>query len=191
MDSKQSVNQVIWDLASSFQATEEQQCIAAYKGYEDIAGIDEMADMRTLSSLKKFLDAGNYENFDLFRRGDIPDKVIQGMLLDEKGIPLNKQEVLMRYGFYSRHFNQIFETVEGFGCSADKGRTVMRSLCEKLINDNPISLNYSGEYTYHLPEKVLKTEEDILKAYRALSQLYWGRGIEYMEMWVDLVKVKS
>lgn len=81
--------------------------------------------------------------------------------------------------FTYSHIKQLFSDKEGMACSADKGRTCMTALLRHLVHGTPIAFDYSGEYTFHLPAAVLKTQERLLAFQRALLSLQMGNPKDY------------
>lgn len=153
--------------------------------------------------MKKFLmsfsDSIDAENIELYKRVidsgkigrfDGPDQFfyavlytwenfIEGYIKSE--ISTN-EDVLFIYQnsqFIDRHFTNLFEKIEGPACSSDKSRTIIRGLVSFFGDGQKIKFNYDSKYTYHLPKKIFKTHNEILKFYNGLKKLIYGHGEEY------------
>lgn len=63
--------------------------------------------------------------------------------------------------FHQNLLSNHFKETEGFGCSVDKARTVIKALCHGAIYGQYPTFNYEGEYTFHLPKDSLKTPEQL------------------------------
>lgn len=91
--------------------------------------------------------------------------------------------------YFKSHFCKLFEQYEGWGCSADKARTILRALERFFITGKEIQFDYSGEYTYHLPKKILSNHKEILDFYYGLTHLYFGNPFKYLELLANLAGI--
>ncbi len=89
--------------------------------------------------------------------------------------------IIQNQKFIEHNFARIIEEKEGSPCSADKSRTIMRSLLNHYKSGQKITFNYEQEYTYHLPKKVFKTHDHIIKFYEGLKFLWYGDNKKYLE----------
>lgn len=92
--------------------------------------------------------------------------------------------LLINSQYVERHFAKLVTTKEGFGCSADKSRTIINSLFNFFKIGKEIKWNYEQEYTYHLPKNIFTSQEEILTFYEAIKHLYYGdceRYIKYLQ----------
>ncbi|MNV99606.1 hypothetical protein D3C71_1949910 [compost metagenome] len=80
----------------------------------------------------------------------------------------------------------LFVDIEGSSCCADKERTVMRALIKHYHKGGRIEFNYGGEYTYHLPQIVLRDHESLVSYFEALYGLYYGNPKAYM---LEMLKI--
>lgn len=85
------------------------------------------------------------------------------------------------YGFIQNHYRNILETHEGSACIYDKTSTIMESIYEHLTEGSVIEFNYEGEYTFHLPKKIFRNNNEILEFYIAIEAMYYGRVEKYLE----------
>lgn len=81
--------------------------------------------------------------------------------------------------FVDTNLTSLFSRFEGHACSADKARTVIRSLARHFVDGKPIEFDYEAEITFHLPKTILTTEKDVLGYFRALCMLYYGDFMGY------------
>lgn len=126
------------------------------------------------------------------RRGDVKavyfkvlrpvEQLIGGMVREEFA-----HDVSGELSFLVRHCNWItnmvrhlFEHVEGSACCADKARTVVAAIAMHLVNEREIRFDYTQEYTFHLPAKVLKSQQDVMSYFRALRSLSLGNPGPYI-----------
>lgn len=86
--------------------------------------------------------------------------------------------------FVEMHLKRRFDHIEGMPCCADKSRTVLRALARHFADETgrPIQFNYEQEITYYLPEKILRTHDEIIAFFDALKGLYYGRFEPYVAL---------
>ena len=83
--------------------------------------------------------------------------------------------------FVEMHFKQLITDHEGSSCCADKSRTIIKALAIFFIDNTPINFNYDAEVTYHLPELIFKTHDEIIEFYNALVDLFHARPEKYIK----------
>ncbi|MCS4089261.1 hypothetical protein [Rhizobium sp. BK176] len=88
--------------------------------------------------------------------------------------------LLKKQDFVSQHIRNLFVDVEGTSCCADKERTVMRALVRHYHSGKQIAFNYDAEYTYMLPEIVLRDHDSIIAYFDGLYRLYYGNPKPYL-----------
>lgn len=161
-----------------------------------LEGLSSSIDKENLELYKKLLD-----NSPLLQKGEIDDpedfwyaviypfkNFVESVILEEIS---HNRDVLFIYTNHSlieRHFTKMFEKFEGPACSVDKARTMVKSLIAHFKTGQEIELNYSQEYTYHLPSTIFKTHDDIFAFYKALKSLFYGSPDLYLN---ELVKIKD
>jgi hypothetical protein len=133
----------------------------------------------TILKAEEALRELDYRKFDsslLRHHSRITSALIKKELWDNHrlGFLFTKQE------FVSRHIRNLFVDIEGSCCCADKERTVMRAIVRHLHSGNPIKFNYDAEYTYMLPEIVLRDQESVIAYFEGLYQLYYGNPKPYL-----------
>ena len=100
---------------------------------------------------------------------------LQGFL--ESEMPGNhRAQFLFQNGeFIERHYEKLFERIEGVACCADKSRTIMRGLAKFLLDGKEIVFDYNQEYTYHLPKKIFNNHKSIVDFFESIYALYYGQ----------------
>ncbi|WOF81612.1 hypothetical protein P5704_027320 (plasmid) [Pseudomonas sp. FeN3W] len=88
--------------------------------------------------------------------------------------------------FIEHHIRHNIEKHEGSACCADKTRTIMRALAKRFSSGEKIVFDYGQEYTYHLPEKILNSDEAIMSFFRSLLELYYGKSDGFAEQ-IELI----
>lgn len=133
----------------------------------------------TKTFYRKIFESGNpLENYDLFYSyplSDLDESLLISFLKNEKTVFL-----FQRYDFLSHHLEKLFSRFEGFACSADKQRTVLKRLYDYLESGTPIEFDYSAEYTFHYPNKILRVESEILEFYDVMIGLFYGNFDPYL-----------
>lgn len=111
---------------------------------------------------------------------------IDGLIQVELKGDHNVQFIMKCSRFIENNFVKLIETHEGSACSADKSRTIMKSLLNFYLKGDKIEFNYEQEYTYHLPKKIFKTHDSIIEFFEALYSLYYGNGDKYIKAMLTL-----
>jgi hypothetical protein len=109
------------------------------------------------------------------------ERFVDGLLEREFPHSSEAQFIFKQSQFLEHHLERIFSTLEGYGCCADKARTVVAHLLAFFTTGKRISFDYSQKFTYHLPEKVLKTHDEIYAFFAALRRLYYGHPDAYVQ----------
>jgi hypothetical protein len=84
------------------------------------------------------------------------------------------------YRFIDNHISKIIESAEGASCSADKARAILNGIRDFYIHGREIFFNPDAEYTFHHPEKVFTTHDEIITYFKALYDLYHGHYKPYL-----------
>jgi len=85
------------------------------------------------------------------------------------------------YYYVERHFRNIFTHFEGNFACADKSRTVINKLFKHYKNGEEIEFDYDAEYTYHLPQAVMRDPKDVIEFYQAVKRLHDGHYDLYIK----------
>ncbi|WP_223559602.1 hypothetical protein [Chryseobacterium lathyri] len=114
------------------------------------------------------------------------EKFVSGMINCSVSKNPDIEFIYENYNFVERMFLRLVKEKEGFSCSADKSRTIIRSLIKFFETNTEISFNYDGEYTYHLPKKIFSNHKEIINFYEAIKKLYCGNPDKYVEFISEL-----
>jgi len=140
-------------------------------------------DTRDLPEMQQALQALKDRNPDRFYLALLFPlaKVVRGLVNAELGRCQEAEFLVMQREFVSSHLRRLIEQHEGGACSADKVRTVMRVALRYYVDQTPISFDYQGETTYHLPKKIFRDQVSILGFLNGLKHLYYGNPEPYMQ----------
>lgn len=108
---------------------------------------------------------------------EVRQDFLKGLLGRDYGLMF----LIENYGFVERNFCSLFAEFEGQGCSADKSRTVSRSLFAHLLQGKPIEFDYGAQYVYHLPKTIFKDQQSIVEFFEALQGLFYGKPAKYLD----------
>lgn len=126
------------------------------------------------------LTARKPEHFHLFL--NYPLSRLQRALLADRMPAYGPAMFLFEeYAFVSRHLREVFTMFEGMACCADKTRWATGALARHLLDGEPIVVNLQQPFTYHLPKKVLNTQESLLNFFHALRRLHAGNPDLYLK----------
>lgn len=117
------------------------------------------------------------------------EQFVSGLIRTEISKNDEMDFLFIHYNYVESHFVKLFEEKEGRACSADKSRTIIRSLFNWMKTGKKIEWNYEQEYTYHLPKKIFKTHEDIIQFYEAIKHLYYGNPKKYLEALKNIMSI--
>lgn len=115
-------------------------------------------------------------------------QVVRGLVNEQVGRSQEADFLLMQREFVSSHIRKLIEQHEGWPCSADKVRTIMRVALTYYIDQKPIEFNYQGEYVFHLPTKIFNDQESILGFINGLKHLYYGDPEPYLQQLLHVKK---
>lgn len=115
-------------------------------------------------------------------------QVVRGLVNEQVGRCQEAEFLLMQRDFVSSHIRKLIEQHEGWPCSADKVRTIMRAALSFYIDQKQIEFNYQGEYVFHLPTKILNDQASILGFVNGLKHLYYGDPEPYLQ---QLLRIKK
>ena len=91
------------------------------------------------------------------------------------------------YDFIENNFKSVINMKEGMPCSADKSKWVMENLEHYLKTNEERNPDYSQDFTFHLPKKVLNDTQTIYSFFKALMQFYYGNSKEYFVLYHQLM----
>lgn len=84
------------------------------------------------------------------------------------------QFIVEHLDFVELQVKRFITDMEGMACCADKTRWVLRSYLRHSRTGTPIVADRAQQYTYHLPTRVLFTQDDIVEFLRAVMRLFYG-----------------
>jgi hypothetical protein len=160
MINNDSFNTLIAALCSGFEEEQKQH-------YEKVAMLPAV-HAATLA-----VRINDFESFDSQLLRPFED-VVDGLLASELPSCEDAQFLFKHSQFIERHVEAIIRQYEGAPCCADKARTVVRHLLGYWKSGDVITFDYTQKYTFHLPEKVLVTHDEIVQFFDALKRLYYG-----------------
>lgn len=106
--------------------------------------------------------------------------LLEGVIARQFPNSREAQFLALHYNFVDMHISKLIKTMEDWPCSADKTRTIIRALLKFYATGEKIQFDYAGEYTFHLPKRILKTHEDIVEFVSGLQRLYMGDPTAYL-----------
>jgi hypothetical protein len=168
--SQEGLKKGLGDIFSSIMADESCKAQETLSAHENDPAILEAEEALRVLDYRKF-------KFSLLRRHDqITDALIKRVHGDNHHLRF----LLTKQDFVSQHIRNLFVDIEGTCCCADKERTVMRALVRHYHSGNPIKFNYDAEYTYMLPEIVLRDHDSVIAYFDGLYRLYYGNPKPYL-----------
>lgn len=107
---------------------------------------------------------------------------VNGMLKDLLPGASGKALFLFQHAdFVEDHAQWLIAREEGRACCADKSRTVLRALARYLVTGEEARFDFTQEYTYHLPTRVLHTHAQLETFFDAVYRLYYGNPEAYLK----------
>ena len=84
------------------------------------------------------------------------------------------------FDFYKEHFSKFFRIAEGKIICEIKAEMVLEALRSYFKDNKKIVFDYKNEtYSHFLPEKILKTHDEIVEVYHAITDLFYGNDKKY------------
>lgn len=123
--------------------------------------------------------AHNPEGF-FYALGYPLQKLVDAVVTSEFPSNQNAQFLMANSRFIENHLDNIFSRFEGSPCSHDKTKTVIRAVMRFFTTQKPIEFDYTQEYTFHLPRKVLKDHDSIISFITGLHYLHYGNPDRYL-----------
>lgn len=139
----------------------------------------EIYDVPMIQKARAAAQAHNPDGF-YFALGYPLQKIIDAVVESEFPRNENAQFLMANSHFIENHLDRIFTRFEGSACSHDKTRTVIKHLMRFFTTEKPIEFDYTQEYTFHLPKKVLKDHDSITAFVTSLHHLYYGNPDRYL-----------
>lgn len=138
-----------------------------------------MLDRPAMERVKDALNRLDPDHFHL-ALGYPFERLIDG-LLSLHGVTDPRAKFVFRHAdFLDTHFKTLFDKLEGPACCADKSRWAVRALARSFISGQPIVIDLTQEYTYHLPSLTFTDHEQIVEFFDGLYRLYYGKPEPYL-----------
>jgi hypothetical protein len=115
------------------------------------------------------------------------EQLVEAIVETEMPGNANAKFLMTHSQFVEGHIEQLIKKYEGWSCCADKSRKIMNSLLHFLLNDTPITFDYTQEYTYHLPKKVLNNHDIVVEFFEAVRRLYYGQPESYFKVMAKIM----
>jgi hypothetical protein len=132
-----------------------------------------------LGRVFKSVDALDPEHFHLLLSWPV-EQIAQAVLASRGQENARAIFIFTHYSFVERHLKGLFYSFEGMSCCADKSRWAARALLLYFAHGKAIVLNMEQEYTFHLPKRVLNTQEQLLEMFEGLYTLHCGKPEKYL-----------
>ena len=119
------------------------------------------------------------------------ERVVDGLL--QTVLPGKREAhfILRQYRFLNLHFQKIIQRREGFGCCADKSRTILHRLLQYYQTGNEIVFDSNEEYTFGHPTTVFTTHREIVEFFEGLYGLYYGNPEGYLKALESALEIVS
>lgn len=135
---------------------------------------------------KKIIDSSEIKSFnnpdEFFYAVLYPwKKFISGFLKSSLNANKDVEFIFTNSQYLDRHFATLFIQYEGTAYSSDKSGHIVNQLLKYYATGERIEFDYDGKYTYHLPDKIFKNHEQIVKFYEGLKSLLYGNPMKYLE----------
>ncbi|EJZ9093485.1 hypothetical protein OIX85_003896 [Vibrio parahaemolyticus] len=91
------------------------------------------------------------------------------------------EHFFQHYPTFEAHFRHLFERFEGSACCVDKARTCLKAITNFLMVGTPIEFKYDAAVTYHLPQIILTTHDEVMTYFDTVMQITVGRFEGYIE----------
>lgn len=179
--SSSELTQALAELVSGLFKEHQTECSALYERLKDVESVALGLD----SAIKL-----NPERFRLHLTYTL-DKLQEGVVLAATGFApvVDKRKLVslfLNYGFFASHIRALVEEVEGSACCADKTRFLLKALARFFAHGQEVSFDRNQPYTFHLPEKVLTSHQEVVDFYNALERLFYGKPDKYLPLYAQL-----
>ncbi|MCC5610986.1 hypothetical protein LC612_30615 [Nostoc sp. CHAB 5834] len=157
---------------------------------EQLEAADALAEQPLIKEAREALES---HRLDYFWLSFHPlNQAIDGLIAQAYPQSRKAQYLARHYAFVSNHFRALIEQYEGSSCCADKTRTIIKAILRSLLTSQPIQFDYQQKYTFHLPERIFKTHEEIFEFFEALLRLQAGKSDLYLQFLLKFAqKLKS
>lgn len=157
--------------------------LAGVLSKEADATIEPLMENKEIVNAITLIKEQRYEEFELFFVYPIQSCVES---IVKRALDVESESCLLVFlvahrDFVVSHLEWLFSRYEGHAYSVDKSDTVYSAMIKQAMLGNSVDLNFSyeGQYTFHLPKKILKDPGEIAAFAKAVSELYYGNGEVY------------
>lgn len=84
--------------------------------------------------------------------------------------------------FFESHLTQLFTKFEGNYCCVDKARCVLSKVARFYFDGTRINFNNNQEFTFHVPDKILKDHDEVIEYIESLHNLYYGKPDKFLTL---------
>lgn len=143
-------------------------------------------DDKNMALYKKLMEEsmleGKFHDYDTFYLSVIYpfNNFIDSFIRSEISNNHDVRFLMKQSQFVKCHFEKIINEIDGFGCCADKSRTIMKRLIKFYTDGTEIVFDYEDQYTFHLPKNVFTTHDEIVTFYTAIKRLYYGHTEDFL-----------
>lgn len=153
----------------------------------------ENIEQKEINLFKKIIETSEIANFknheEFFYAILYPfDQFVSGFIKSKIANNNDVVFIIKNQNYIENNYAKIIKDKEGRAFSADKSRTIMKSLIEYYKSGKEINFDYNQEYTYHLPKKVFKTHREIVEFYEGLKDMHYGNNKKYMLAIANILK---
>ena len=156
------------------------------------SGLQKRAELTSLIMDNPYIassidDLRNYR-FEKFHEAIVmkSDDILEGIVEHVFGENYEIAFLIKQYDFLYHHLEKLFTKFEGHACCVDKTRTVLACLLLNKAKGKRIEFDYDGEWTYHLPKKILTSHEEVIKFFDAMINLYYGSHEKYLALLLEI-----
>lgn len=145
---------------------------------ERAASAEKLLQLSEVAQYLEYLKNGQVEEYDLLFQYKVRN-ALEG-LVEQHVQNRTARFMVLNYEFVSSHVGSLVQKMEGSACSGDKESTILRRAFQYFEHQKPIVFNYDAKVTYHLPKKVLNTQQRIENFILGLERLFWGDPKDYL-----------
>lgn len=89
------------------------------------------------------------------------------------------------------HYEKLICQFDGWPCSADKSRTIIRALTRYFVEGKRIEFDRSDESAYWLPKNVFTTHDEIVELFHGIREFHYGNPSRYIKAFGAIVLNKA
>jgi hypothetical protein len=157
-----------------------------------VSGVQDRAEMASIIMENPYIvssiDDLRNNRFEKFHKAIVmkSDDILEGIVEHVFGDNYEIAFLIKQYDFLYQHLEKLFTKFEGHASCVDKTRTVLAYLLLNKAKGTRIEFDYDGEWTYHLPKKILTSHEEVIKFFDAMINLYYGSHEKYLALLLEV-----